>query len=225
MIQQTPQDRDLTLVHLVRHGEVHNPEGVLYARLPGFHLNARGRLIAQRVAEHLAGAPVADLRSSPLERATDTMEPIAAVFPEVTVRIDDRLIEADSLLQGQVFGKHNRAVFDPRNWPLFRNPARPSWGEPYQRIAERMLAVIADSALTAGPGKQSVLVSHQSPIWTVRRAAEGRSLQNSPLSRHCTLGSITTFHVLEGRIVDVRYAEPARDLLGADANRAFSSGD
>ena len=146
MIQQTPQDRDLTLVHLVRHGEVHNPEGVLYARLPGFHLNARGRLIAQRVAEHLAGAPVADLRSSPLERATDTMEPIAAVFPEVTVRIDDRLIEADSLLQGQVFGKHNRAVFDPRNWPLFRNPARPSWGEPYQRIAERMLEALSTSS-------------------------------------------------------------------------------
>ncbi len=217
-------NRFTNVVHVVRHGEVDNPEGVLYGRLANFHLTGRGRQMADLVAEHLAGEPVTTLRTSPLERARETMAPIAAKFPEVELVIDDRLIEADSLFQGKVFGHNNKALLDPRNWWLLRNPLRPSWGEPYRDIAHRMHAALNDAAFAAGEGGAAVLVSHQSPIWTLRCFVEGRSLVQLPTKRQCTLGSVTSFHFTDGRISDVTYAEPARSLLGADANRAFSSG-
>src|SRR5665647_1688738 len=44
-----------TTVHLLRHGEVHNPTGVLYGRLDGYHLSERGVAMAERIAAHLAG--------------------------------------------------------------------------------------------------------------------------------------------------------------------------
>lgn len=213
-----------TQVHVVRHGEVRNPDGVLYGRLPDFHLTERGQAMARRVAAHLAGEPVTHLRTSPLERARETMAPIAAEFAEVPVVADDRLIEADSLLEGQVFGRTNKALLDPRNWWLFRNPLRPSWGEPYLDIATRMHAAICDAARAAGAGKAAVVVSHQSPIWNLRCCVEGRRLAQLPTARRCSLASVTTFTFLAGRIIDVSYAEPAKDLLGADGNRAFSSG-
>ncbi|HEV3068841.1 MAG TPA: histidine phosphatase family protein, partial [Streptosporangiaceae bacterium] len=37
---------DTTVVHLLRHGEVDNPRGIIYGRLPGYHLSANGRLMA-----------------------------------------------------------------------------------------------------------------------------------------------------------------------------------
>ncbi|HUR72927.1 MAG TPA: histidine phosphatase family protein, partial [Sporichthya sp.] len=57
-----------TIVHVVRHGEVFNPEGVLYGRLPGYHLSELGVKMAERIAETFAGADIAALVSSPLER-------------------------------------------------------------------------------------------------------------------------------------------------------------
>lgn len=215
---------EVSLVHVVRHGAVYNPDGVLYARLPGFGLSENGKAMAARVADELADDPVSVLWSSPLQRARETMAPIAAAHPNVDVRVDDRLIEADSRLQGQVFGRHNKALFNPRNWPLFINPLRPSWGEPFTQIAARMLAVIGDAAEQAGPGGHAVLASHQAPIWTARNAAEGRRLADLPNMRRCALASITTFALIQGRIVDVTYREPARDLNREKGNRAFSQG-
>ena len=70
---------ETTVVHLMRHGEVHNPSGVLYGRLADYHLSDLGRKMADRVAEYVTGRDIVHLVSSPLERAQETMEPIAAV--------------------------------------------------------------------------------------------------------------------------------------------------
>lgn len=212
------------VIHLVRHGEVHNPEGVLYGRLPGYHLSNRGREMADVVAEHLAELPITHLRTSPLERAQETLAPIAARFSELTPELDSRLIESDNLLQGQVFGPRNKAVKNPANWWLFRNPMRPSWGEPYERIAHRMHGVILDAVHVTDPESAAVLVSHQNPIWTVRRFLEGKPLATMPGKRQCTLASVTSFTFQGDKVVAIDYAEPAKALLGADANAAFSSG-
>lgn len=211
-------------VHVVRHGEVFNPTGILYGLLPGYHLSDTGRAMANRLAEYFAPIELEQLRSSPLERAQETLAPIAATHPELPVRIDDRLIEADNKLAGQVFGKHNVAIFDPRNWRYFVNPLRPSWGEPYVVLAARMLDAIADTASELSPTGQAVLVSHQLPIWIARRAAEGRPLAHDPRKRQCTLASVTTFRFTDGHLSGVTYAEPARDLLRENGNKAFSSG-
>jgi broad specificity phosphatase PhoE len=67
-----------TVVHLVRHGEVDNPEGLLYGRLPGYRLSELGREMAELVATHLESNDITHIVSSPLERAQETAAPNAA---------------------------------------------------------------------------------------------------------------------------------------------------
>ena len=68
----------VTVVHLMRHGEVHNPDGILYGRLPGYLLSELGREMADTVARFLADHDVVRVVASPLERAQETAGPIAA---------------------------------------------------------------------------------------------------------------------------------------------------
>ena len=145
---------DTTTVHLLRHGQVENPERVLYGRLPGYHLSALGVQMAEAAAAYLTDVPLTHLRCSPLERARETMAPVAATRPELEVVIDDRLVEADNLFAGQVFGEKSWTLLRPTNWWLLRNPFRPSWGEPYVDIVARMNAAVLDAAKAAGPGGQ-----------------------------------------------------------------------
>lgn len=201
------------VVHVMRHGEVHNPERVLYGRLPGYHLSERGHRMAERMGEYLADADLVTLVCSPLERAQETMVPTATRHG-LPVTCDERVIEAGNLLQGKVINSRRSDLFKPWNWWYLRNPLRPSWGEPYRRIADRMISTIREVAATA-EGHEALIVSHQLPIWMARRAAEGRCLVHNPANRECTLASLTSFTVAGGRITRVDYAEPAADLLPA----------
>jgi broad specificity phosphatase PhoE len=196
-----------TLVNLVRHGEVENPAGVLYGRLPGYRLSAAGERMAETVAESFAGRDVRVVVSSPLERAIQTATPVAALFG-LEVGVDDRLIESGNVFEGKTFGVGDGALRHPANWRHIRNPFRPSWGEPYAEVAARVLAACADARASAAGG-EAVLVSHQLPIWVTRRAVEGRRLWHRPDRRECALASVTTFVYDDDRIVDVRYSEPA----------------
>ena len=202
-----------TVVHLMRHGEVHNPEGVLYGRLPGYHLSDLGRAMAQRVADALVeqGRDVVRVVASPLERAQETAAPVAAAFG-VEVVTDRRLIEAANHFQGLTFGVGDGSLRRPGHWWFLRNPTRPSWGEPYTEQAERMLAAAAD-ARDAARGHEAVLVSHQLPVWTARRSAQGKRLWHDPRNRECSLASLTSLTYDGERLVGVEYTEPAADRL------------
>jgi broad specificity phosphatase PhoE len=205
------------IVHLVRHGEVDNPGGVLYGRLPGFGLSEAGRLMAKAAADYLAGRDVTVLRSSPLERALETAEPIAAELA-LPVEADERLIEPWNHFEGLRFGVGDGALRQPRHWVHLRNPLRPSWGEPYRDVAARVLAAVTEVALAAD-GHEAVCVSHQLPIWVTRRLIEGRPLWHDPRRRQCALGSVTSLTFSDGKIGSVRYAEPSgggrRQVAGA----------
>lgn len=198
---------ETTIVHLLRHGEVYNPSGVLYGRLPGFHLSEEGRLMAKAATSYLAGRDVALVVSSPLERARETAAPLAAQFG-LPVTVDERLIEPANVFEGKAFGVGDGALRNPANWRHVRNPFRPSWGEPYADIAARMFAAMAD-AVRAAPGREAVCVSHQLPIWVARRSVEGRRLWHHPGRRQCALASLTSFTFHGEDIVKVGYAEPA----------------
>jgi broad specificity phosphatase PhoE len=212
-----------TTVHLLRHGEVENPTGVLYGRLPGFVLSDLGRQMATRVAEYVSDFEIAHLRCSPLERAQETMAPIAEAL-ELPVITDGRVIEADNFLEGNRFDGRRSSVFtNPRHWFYFRNPLRPSWGEPYIQIAARMRQAMAD-AVEAAAGREALIVSHQLPIWVARMAAEGRRFAHDPRRRQCTLASLTSFTFVDGRVAGVRYAEPVSDLLPAQKSKRFVAG-
>lgn len=204
---------EITIVHLMRHGEVENPTGVLYGRLPGYHLSDLGRKMADRVAEHLAGRDIRHVVASPLERAQETGSPIAAVLG-LDIATDERLIEADNVFQGKTFGVGDGALKRPANWKHLVNPLRPSWGEPYADQVVRMTAAL-EAARDAARGHEAVCVSHQLPIWIVRSAVEGRRLWHDPRKRQCTLASLTSFTFEDDRIVSVGYSEPARDLVPA----------
>jgi broad specificity phosphatase PhoE len=198
---------EMTVVHLVRHGEVANPDGVLYGRIPGFHLSEEGVLQAKAAAAFLAGRDVALLLSSPLERALETAAPLAAQFG-LEVRMDERLIEPWNYFEGTRFDVGPAALRRPGSWPHLTNPFRPSLGEPYESIADRMRSVMADAAREA-QGRQAVCVSHQLAIWVARRSAENRRLWHHPGHRQCALGSVTSFTYRDGAITGVSYAEPA----------------
>jgi broad specificity phosphatase PhoE len=196
-----------TVVHLVRHGEVDNPKGVLYGRLPGYRLSAAGEHMALLAAEALRGRDVTVVRSSPLERAVQTAEPIAKEFG-VQPTTDDRLIESENVFEGLTFGVGDGSLRNPSVWRHLWNPFRPSWGEPYAEVADRVLAAVAD-ARDAAAAHEAVLVSHQLPIEIARRRAEGQHLWHRPDRRQCALASITSLVYDGERLIRVDYAEPA----------------
>jgi broad specificity phosphatase PhoE len=212
-----------TVVHLLRHGEVHNPQGILYGRSTGYHLSERGRAMAERVAERIGGRDITHIVSSPLERAQETAAPLAAARG-VTVELDDRVIESGNVFEGQPFDLRDSILRRPKIWWALRNPLLPSWGEPYKQVVKRMMAAIEDVREKA-EGHEAVIVSHQLPIWITRLSAEKRSFLHDPRKRHCTLCSVTSFTFEDDRLVSVGYSEPAGDLIPvADRNAPFSAG-
>lgn len=202
-----------TTIHLMRHGEVHNPEGVLYGRIPGFHLSALGLQMADQVADVLsaAGHDIAAVITSPLERARETGAPTAAAF-DLTASTDERLIEAANRFEGEVVNRNRWRLAKPVYWSSYVNPRRPSWGEPYTELVARMRGAVL-GALGQVEGREALLVSHQLPIWAIRLWLEGRPLAHDPRRRQCSLASLTSL-TFDGRtLVGLSYWEPAGDLL------------
>ncbi len=213
-----------TVVHLLRHGEVHNPAGVLYGRREGFHLSELGGRMAQRVADSIGDRDIVHLVSSPLERAQETAAPLA-VARGLDVTLDPRIVESSNVFEGMRFGKGDHALRKPSTWRHLWNPFRPSWGEPYAEVAARMRAAVLDARAVA-EGHEAVLVSHQLPIWVARLSAEGRPFLHDPRRRQCTLCSLTSLHFDGPRLVRVAYSEPAGDLIPVrDKGATFSAGD
>lgn len=213
-----------TIVHVVRHGQVHNPDGILYGRQPGYGLSDLGRQMAERLGEYFADVPLQHLVCSPLQRAQETLAPIAARHPELDIVTDVRVIEAANAFEGQRFGHDNAILFKPSSWWHMRNPLRPSWGEPYKEIVVRMRAAIADAAAAVPQGGQALILSHQLPIWMARCDAEGRPLIHDPRKRETHLASVTSFKFIKGTVVDVEYTQPAEDLLPAKQGRKWRVG-
>ncbi len=198
------------LVRLVRHGEVHNPDGILYGRIPGYHLSELGHRMAALAAESLAGHDIARLIASPLQRAQESAEPWAKKFG-LPIETDDRIIEPHNWFEGT---RMRQRLRNPVSWPRLANPLRPSWGEPYESVKKRMFAAITDAWQSVDSG-EVVLVSHQMPIVMVARSVAGRAPFHDPRKRRCTLSSITTLRREGERFVEVDYQEPARELMAA----------
>jgi broad specificity phosphatase PhoE len=207
---------EITVVHLLRHGEVHNPDHVLYGRLPGYHLSANGRMMAAAAADFFDGRPVAAVFASPLDRAQETATPVAERLG-LTITTNDQLIESGNVLEGKRISLAGLAL-NPLNWRYLWNPLRPSWGEPYGQVVARMRLAI-EAAREAGRGREAVCVSHQLPIWVSRLAAEHRRLWHNPSSRVCALGSVTSLAFDGDVLTGVSYEVPPRQQV-ADRDRA-----
>lgn len=217
-------DATETTVHLLRHGEVHNPEGVLYGRRDGFHLSDLGRQMAEKVADSIQDRDIVHLRSSPLERAQETARPLATARG-LDIVTDPRVIESTNVFEGERFAGGENALRNPRTWRYLWNPFKPSWGEPYKQVVARMMAAVHD-AREAAAGHEAVVVSHQLPIWITRLHVEDRSFVHDPRRRQCTLCSLTSLHFTGDQLTRVSYSEPAGDLIPVKDKKApFSAGD
>lgn len=204
-----------TRIHLVRHGEVHNPGGVLYGRLPHFHLSDNGKIMAESAARALldAGVKPAKLLASPLLRTQQSAEPIARLLA-TKVDLDERLIEPYNIFEGRKVSAKT-VLLRPHLVFHLRNPMQPSWGESYLSIVERMMSVMRDAADSVSSG-QIVMVSHQLPIWMVHRHLKGARLAHNPAKRRCALSSITSFDYENGNFREVLYQDPASNFTAID---------
>jgi broad specificity phosphatase PhoE len=199
-------------VHVARHGEVENPQKILYGRQPGWRLSTRGQQMAQVLGEWSKSIDLGALHVSPLQRAQETAAPIAKAHG-IEITTDERLIEAGNIFEGKSFEPGSGILKHPTAWRHLYNPWKPSWGEPYDEQINRMFAAIF-AAHKAANGKDAIVVSHQLPIWITRSAIEGRSMLHDPRKRECTLASVTSIHFDdEGVISGLSYSEPAAHLL------------
>ncbi len=212
-----------TVVHLLRHGEVHNPTKILYGRLPGFRLSPLGEQMAKAAAQALAGHDITLVVSSPLERALQTAEPFAAQFG-LTVTRGRAADRERELLRGQA-GRCRR-----------RRPARPAQlvgaARPVRSVVGRDLPVPSRSRMHAAlldiraqaEGHEAVCVSHQLPIWTLRRHLEQKRLWHDPRKRQCGLASLTSFHFDDETLVGIGYREPAAHLVATSPSARTAKG-
>jgi len=199
-------------IHFVRHGEVHNPEKILYGLQPGWRLSDRGKEMAAVIGQWSTKLDLGAIHASPLQRAQETVAPIIAKH-KLSLTTDKNLIEASNVFEGKKFELGSGVLRHPSSWRYLYNPWKPSWGEPYDQLISRMLKGLFAARDAAG-GKDAICVSHQLPIWILRSAVEGRRLLHDPRKRECTLASVTSFELdSEGMISSVSYSEPAKHLL------------
>jgi broad specificity phosphatase PhoE len=199
-------------IHFVRHGEVHNPEKILYGLQPGWRLSDRGKEMAAVIGQWSTKLDLGAIHASPLQRAQETVAPIIAKH-KLSLTTDKNLIEASNVFEGKKFELGSGVLRHPASWRYLYNPWKPSWGEPYDQLISRMLKGLFAARDAAG-GKDAICVSHQLPIWILRSAVEGRRLLHDPRKRECTLASVTSFELdSEGMISSVSYSEPAKHLL------------
>jgi broad specificity phosphatase PhoE len=208
-------DMPASRLHLVRHGEVFNPKGVLYERLEGFELSDLGHEMAAAAAKELAnqGRRVSRLLASPLTRTQQSAVPIAKEFG-LQVETEPRVIEPWNKFRGLKLGA-SALIRRPSLILNLHNPTRPSWGEPFVEIAERMKQAAFDIWHDTDQG-DVVIVSHQLPIWMLYRSSQGLKLPHDPRDRRCSLSSITSFELVDGELREVGYLEPGLEL-GAKA--------
>lgn len=223
-----------TTIHFVRHGEVDNPNHVLYERLSGFHLSARGVRMAQATAKYIATVPqmrgITAIYSSPLERTRETAREIenalrdiadsayvkahcdedSAQSQESDIILDKRLIEAGNNFRGKRIGYGEGALWKNNNWKLVANLWKPSWGESYRSIATRVGDFVREQ-VRKHPGEQIVAVTHESPIWSYRHLLETGHAEHNMLLRHTALASITsiTYDCETLRVLSITYVDPA----------------
>jgi broad specificity phosphatase PhoE len=189
-------------VHLVRHGEVENPKGVIYGRLPGYHLSERGLRQAEAAAQRLEDRDIGAVWASPMERAQETAQPIAEVHG-LGVVTDERLNESLTKVEG-VGSNWLSFLASPQHWWSFRNPLKPTWGESFSDIRDRMLAAIGD-ALAAAAGRELVVVSHQTPVLVARLSLAKSRVPPWLAMSSCRTGSVSTLVLEDGKVASSSY--------------------
>lgn len=164
-------------VLLVRHGVTATTGKVLPGRAAGLRLSDEGRRQAEVTAARIKTVPkVAAIYASPLERAQETAEPIAAAR-KLKLRTEPGLLECDF---GEWTGKRLAALSKKKEWAVVQN--RPSSfrfpnGESLREMQGRMTETL-DRLARLHAGRTIVVVSHADPIKAIVVEAMGAHLDS-----------------------------------------------
>lgn len=160
-----------TTVHLVRHGEVHNPTGVFYGRIPGFKLSENGRNQVKKLGKHLSNRSIKKIYASPLDRTKETAAIIQEFFPTIPVSYDERLIEVGSPVQGKPM-----AELIPSQWNFYIEEFIAQGGESLEDIWKRMSSFFSE-VVPLHDNEEIIVVSHGDPIMITAASYQGLPLR------------------------------------------------
>lgn len=185
-------------IHLIRHGEVHNPDHVVYANLPGFALSELGKKQASAVAARLASTRLTAIVSSPLERATATAFAISD-RNGCAVSTDERLTEWKlSVRWAGVRWESLPEVFPGELAAYLDHPADLAFSpESLHDLGGRIAATVCDWAQNR-TGGDIALVSHQDPIHSGGRVLTGAGFEDyhNDKPEHCSVLTLASKHGL-----------------------------
>lgn len=189
---------------MLRHAHVHNPQDIVYGRLPRFRLSDRGRRQAELAGRFLAGRSVAALYTSPLLRARQTAAIVARCLPGTPVRQSRALLEVRTSYQGSpnAIIKPGFSFYEP-----LKDPGDESMEAVFTRLARFLQRVVRRHA-----GQTVVAVTHADPIAILRVGLAGLPLTASNL--HHTVyparASVTYVRLLPGEPPRLSYF----DIIG-----------
>jgi len=159
-----------TVIYLVRHGDVHNPDRVLYERLAGFRLSELGRQQASLLGKFLSSKSITTLYASPLERTRETAGILASYHKNLPIVFDERIIEISTPARGRSMEELAR-----EGWNFYKKEHIAQGGERLSDVWRRMQHFFND-ALKKHQGEEIVIVSHGDPIMISTVKHQGRPL-------------------------------------------------
>jgi broad specificity phosphatase PhoE len=173
----------------VRHAAVWNPQGVVYARLPGFHLSESGRAEAEQLSRDLSSVGVASIQASPLERAVQTAR-ILAEPHGLDVVVDERLLEWSFWSHWEGLPWTRIRERDPELLEGYASDPASAWPQdPLEAAGERVLAWAAD-AERAFPEGLVLGVTHEAPLLAAYLLGSGRNLATYHATNLPHLGTV-----------------------------------
>ena len=159
-----------TTIYFIRHGKVHNPDNILYGRLPNFGLSEKGKLQIEKTAEFLQDKHIDKLYASPLHRTRQTAEIIKTTLALPTIQFSDQILEVKTSYQGIKFSD-----LDDLQSEIYLKPLDAT-DETIEQIAQRMKNFL-DHVIKIHTGKQIAAVSHGDPIMILQALLQHKSLK------------------------------------------------
>lgn len=150
-----------TTLYFVRHGDVHNPDGIIYGRLPNFNLSEKGRKQIEQTANFFKDKKIDEIYSSPLARAKESAVIIQKALALKSIHISDLLLEVRTGYQGEKF-----ATLDNLQSEVYSKPLEPT-DETIEQLAKRMLAFV-NQIVQDYEGKHIIALSHGDAIMALK---------------------------------------------------------
>lgn len=197
----------MTIIHLIRHGEVHNPDNVLYLRLPGMYLSEHGHHEARTAARVLAERPIEAVYSSPMPRAVQTADYIASAH-DLTLQTSALINELHSPYQGWTMDRIERM-----GWDLYSDlpPGYERWKDVLARVMRfcRQICVQHPRAEIVAATHGDIVIT--AALWAERLPLKLASRARIPYPDHCSITSLVF------ATPDARPRRYYNDLAGVDA--------